>query len=113
MRVENISNRFRLSQTVFTYESILRTCFLVFVVYAIISISHTFSSHLGSEQTCQVDLRHHLAAAVALSLVCVVVVLHQVPEFGSALQIRCYHGRPGAEAVWTAGGSEHALCGVC
>lgn len=102
----------------FTLESILkenrqRHGFSEFVVdLAIVSISHVFPSHLGSEQTRQVDLRYHLAAAVALSLVCMVVVLHQVPEFGSALQIRSYHGRPGAQAVWTAGGSEHALCVV-
>ncbi len=69
------------------------------------------SPYLGSQQARQVDLGDHLAAAVALPLVRVVVVLHQVPEFGAALQVWSDHGRPRAKAVWTAGRSQHALCG--
>lgn len=72
---------------------------------------HHSSPHLGSQQARQVDLGDHLAAAVALPLVRVVVVLHQVPEFGAALQVWSDHGRPRAKAVGTAGRSQHALCG--
>lgn len=42
-------------------------------------------ANLGGQQSCQVDLRHHLAPAIALALVCVVVVFDEVPEFGTAL----------------------------
>lgn len=66
-------------------------------------------THLGGQQPRQVDLRHHFAPAVALALVGVVVVLDQVPELGAALQIRRDHGRPGPEAVRTAGRPQHAL----
>ncbi|TNN59332.1 hypothetical protein EYF80_030435 [Liparis tanakae] len=40
----------------------------------------------STEQPCQIDLRDHLAASVALPLVRVVVVLHQMPQFSAALQ---------------------------
>lgn len=50
--------------------------------------------YLGGQQTGQVDLRDHLAAAVALPLVHVVVVFHQVPELCAALQVGGDHGCP-------------------
>lgn len=70
-------------------------------------------SHLCGEQPRQVDLRHHLAAALALFLVPVVVVLDQVPNFDPALQVRGEHGHAGVGAVWAgrrgAEGHVHAL----
>lgn len=66
--------------------------------------------YLGGQQPGQVDLRHHLAPSVALPLVRVVVVFHQVPQFGAALQVRGDHGRPRAKAVGAAGRPQHALC---
>ena len=65
--------------------------------------------HLGGQQACQVDLGDHLAAAVALARVCVVVVLDQVPQLGATLQVWRDHGRARTKAVWTAGSSQHAL----
>lgn len=66
--------------------------------------------YLGCEQAGQVDLRDHLAAAVSLPLVRVVVVLDQMPEFGSTLQIRSDHGGPRAQTVRTTGCPQHTLC---
>lgn len=70
-------------------------------------------SHLCGEQPGQVDLRHHLAAALALLLVPVVVVLDQVPNFDPALQVRGEHGHAGVGAVRAgrrgAEGHVHAL----
>lgn len=39
--------------------------------------------YLGSQQSGQVDFRNHLAASVAFSLVTVLMILHQVPQFSS------------------------------
>lgn len=55
--------------------------------------------HLCRQQPRQVNLWHHLAAALALLLVPVVVVLDQVPNFDSALQVRGQHGHAGMGAV--------------
>ena len=41
--------------------------------------------YLCGEQSGQVDLRDHLAAAIALTLVRVVVVFDQVPQLGATL----------------------------
>ena len=37
------------------------------------------------------------------------MVLDQVPQFGAALEVGGDHGCSGAQAVWTAGSSQHAL----
>lgn len=66
-------------------------------------------TYLGSQQARQVDLRHHFAPPVTLALVSVVVVLDQVPELGATFQVGRDHGRPGTEAVRTAGRPQHAL----
>lgn len=65
--------------------------------------------YLGGQQSGQVDLRHHLAASVALPLVRVIVVLHQVPQFGAALQVGGDHWGSGAQAVGAARRPQHAL----
>lgn len=59
--------------------------------------------HLRCEQPRQVDLRHHLAPALALFLVPVVVVFDQVPDFDPALQVRGQHGHTGVGAVRAGG----------
>lgn len=56
--------------------------------------------HLGSQKSCQVDLRDHLAAAVTLLLISVFMVLHQMPNLDAALQVRSDHGGARAQAVW-------------
>ena len=66
--------------------------------------------YLGGQQPGEVDLGHHLAAAVALPLVRVVVVLHQVPQLGAALQVGGDHWGARAQAVGAASRAQHALC---
>lgn len=44
--------------------------------------------YLGSQQPGQVDFRNHLAASVSFSLVTVLVILHQVPQFSSWTQTK-------------------------
>lgn len=39
--------------------------------------------YLGCQQPGQIDFRNHLAASVPFSLVTVLVILHQVPQFSS------------------------------
>lgn len=65
--------------------------------------------YLGGQQPGQVYFRHHLAASVPLPLVWVVVVLHQVPQFGAALQVGGDHRGPRAQTVGAARRPEHAL----
>lgn len=57
--------------------------------------AYSLMSYLCSQQPGQVDLRDHLAASVALPLIRVVVVLYQMPQFGSTLQVRSDHGCSG------------------
>ncbi len=40
-------------------------------------------SYLSRQQSGQVDLRNHLAASVSFSLITVLMILHQVPQFSS------------------------------
>lgn len=68
------------------------------------------TAHLGSQKSCQVDLWDHLAAAVALLLIPVFVVLHQMPNLDAALQVRSDHGGPRAQAVWASRILDHVLC---
>jgi len=68
------------------------------------------AAHLGSQKSCQVDLRDHLAAAVALLLVSVLVVLHQVPDLDPALQVGRDHRSAGTQAVGASGVLDHVLC---
>lgn len=68
-------------------------------------------AHLGGQKSGQVDLRDHLAAAVALLLVPVFMVLDQVPNLDAALQVRGDHGGARAQAVWASGVFDHVLCG--
>lgn len=67
-------------------------------------------AHLGSQKSCQVDLGDHLAAAVALLLVSMLVVLHQMPNLDPALQVRGDHGSAGAQAVGASSVLDHVLC---
>lgn len=53
---------------------------------------HLPYTYLGSQQPCQVDLRDHLAATVTFTLVQVIVVLYQVPQFCSTFQVWRDHG---------------------
>ncbi len=67
-------------------------------------------AYLGSQESCQVDLRDHLAAAVALLLVSMLMVLHQVPNFDPALQVRGDHGGTGTQAVRAPSVLNHVFC---
>lgn len=67
-------------------------------------------SYFCGQQPGQVDLGDHLAAPVALPLVRVVVVLHEMPQFGAALQVRGDHGGSRAKAVGATCCPQHALC---
>lgn len=67
-------------------------------------------AHLRSQKPCQVDLRDHLASAVALLLVSVFMVLHQVPHLDPALQVRSDHGSTRTQAVGASGVLYHVLC---
>lgn len=67
-------------------------------------------SHLGGQEPCQVDLRDHLAAAVALLLVAVLVVLDQVPDLDPALEVRGDHGGARTQAVGASSVLDHVLC---
>lgn len=79
--------------------------------YFLIKEKQTERAHLGRQKSCQVDLWDHLAAAIALLLVPVFVVLHQVPNLDAALQVRSDHGGARAQAVWASGVFDHVLCG--
>ena len=68
------------------------------------------AAYLGGQQASEIDLGDHLAAAVALLLVSVFVVLHQVPNLHPALQVWCDHGRARAQAVGAARVLDHVLC---
>lgn len=67
------------------------------------------NAHLGSQESGQVNLGDHLATAVALLLVSVLVVLHQVPNFDSTFQVRRDHGCTRAQAVWAACVFDHVF----
>lgn len=67
-------------------------------------------AHLGSQKSCQVDLRDHLAAAVALLLVSMLMILHQVPNLDPTLQVRCDHRSTGTQAVGASSVLDHVLC---
>lgn len=67
-------------------------------------------SHLGGQESCQVDLRDHLAAAVALLLVAVLVVLDQVPDLDPTLQVGGDHGGARTQAVGASRVLDHVLC---
>lgn len=66
--------------------------------------------YLCGQKACKVNLGHHLTAAVPFALVCVLVVFHQVPQFGASLLVRRDHRCSRAQAVWTARSPEQALC---
>lgn len=66
--------------------------------------------YLRSQKAREVNLGHHLAAAVSFALVCMLMVFHQVPQFGASLLVRGDHGCSRAQAVWTARSPEQALC---
>lgn len=70
----------------------------------------TQMAHLCSQKSCQIDLRDHLAAAVALLLVSMLMVLHQVPNLDPALQVRSDHRSTGAQAVRASSVLDHVLC---
>lgn len=61
-----------------------------------------FKSYLGGQKPGQVDLRHHFAAPVTLLLVTMVMILHQMPNLDTTLQVWGDHGDPGPEAIWAA-----------
>ena len=67
-------------------------------------------AHLGSQKSCQVDLRDHLAAAVTLLLVSMLMVLHQVPNLDPTLQVRSDHGSTGTQAVGASSVLDHVFC---
>ena len=67
-------------------------------------------THFGSQKSCQVDLRDHLAATVALLLVSVLMVLHQVPNLNPALQVRSDHRSAGTQTVRASSVLDHVLC---
>lgn len=71
----------------------------------------TSIAHLSRQKSCQVDFRDHLAAAVTLLLVSVLMVLHQVPHFDPAVQVRSDHRSTGAQAVGASSVLDHVLCG--
>lgn len=67
-------------------------------------------AHLGSQKSCQVDLGDHLAAAVPLLLVSMLMVLYQVPDFHPTLQVRSNHRSTGTQAVRAPSILYHVLC---
>lgn len=74
------------------------------------NIKHGGRAYLGGQQSSQVDLRDHLAATVSLLLVSMLMVLHQMPHFDAALQVRCDHWCAGTQAVRTARVLDHVFC---
>lgn len=66
--------------------------------------------YLCGQKACEVNLGHHFAAPVPFALVCVLVVFHQVPQFGASLLVRGDHRCSRAQAVRTARSPEQALC---
>lgn len=74
------------------------------------NIKHGGRAYLGSQQSSQIDLRDHLAATVSLLLVSMLMVLHQMPHFDTALLVRCDHWCAGTQAVRTARVLDHVFC---
>lgn len=68
------------------------------------------SEYLCCQETSEVNLGHHLTAAITLALVRMLMIFYQVPQLGARLLVWSDHGCSRPQAVRTAGGPQQTLC---